>query len=212
LAYQLPELGYDYDALEPAIDAKTMLLHHSKHHEAYIHQLNMAIAPYAGLQDRTIEDLLTHVDEAPEEIRDVIRHCGGGHANHTLYWKTIGPPSSSKPIGVLSDSIKDSFGTLETLQEQMTEAAIKVFGSGWAFLAIDTGSMKLEVMSLPNQEVVIGHGKSALMACDVWEHSYYLKYENRRPEYLKAFWDVVQWDAVGQRLEIVLQPSLTLAT
>jgi Fe-Mn family superoxide dismutase len=211
LAYQLPELGYDYDALEPAIDVQTMMLHHSKHHQAYIHQLNMALAPYRKLQDRTIEDLLMHIDEAPEEIRAVIRNSGGGHANHELYWKTIGPPSGDKPMGILAEAIRQGFGSLESLQTQLTEAAVKVFGSGWAFLAIDPWTRKMEVMSLPNQDVVLLHGKSALLACDVWEHSYYLKYENRRPEYLKAFWDVVQWEAVSRRLESVLDQSLISA-
>jgi Fe-Mn family superoxide dismutase len=211
LAYQLPELGYDYDALEPAIDVQTMMLHHSKHHQAYIHQLNMALAPYRKLQDRTIEDLLMHIDEAPEEIRAVIRNSGGGHANHELYWKTIGPPSGDRPTGILAEAIRQGFGSLESLQTQLTEAAVKVFGSGWAFLAIDPWTRKMEVMSLPNQDVVLQHGKSALLACDVWEHSYYLKYENRRPEYLKAFWDVVQWEAVSRRLESVLDQSLISA-
>jgi Fe-Mn family superoxide dismutase len=211
LAYQLPELGYDYDALEPAIDAKTMMLHHSKHHQAYIHQLNMAIAPHPTLQDRSIEDLLMHIDDAPEEIREAIRNNGGGHANHELYWKTIGPPTGNGPTGALAEAILQGFGTLESLQEQLTNAAVHVFGSGWAFLAIDPSTRKMEVMSLPNQDVVILHGKSALLACDVWEHSYYLKYENRRPEYLKAFWDVVQWEAVSRRLESVLNQSLISA-
>jgi Fe-Mn family superoxide dismutase len=211
LAYQLPELGYDYDALEPAIDIQTMMLHHSKHHQAYIQQLNMALAPHRKLQDRSIEDLLMHIDEAPEEIRAVIHNNGGGHMNHELYWKTIGPPSGDKPTGVLAEAIRQGFGTLESLQEQLTNAAVQVFGSGWAFLAIDPSTRKMEVMSLPNQDVVILHGKSALLACDVWEHSYYLKYENRRPEYLKAFWDVVQWEAVSRRLESVLDQSLISA-
>jgi Fe-Mn family superoxide dismutase len=211
LAYQLPELGYDYDALEPAIDTRTMMLHHGKHHQAYIHQLNLAIAPHSNLQNRSIEDLLTHIDDAPEEIRGVIRNSGGGHANHELYWKTIGPPNGSKPAGVLAEAIRQGFGTLESLQEQLTNAAVKVFGSGWAFLAVDPLTRKMEVMSLPNQDVVILHGKSALLACDVWEHSYYLKYENRRPDYLKAFWDVVQWEAVSRRLESVLDQSLISA-
>jgi Fe-Mn family superoxide dismutase len=212
MAYELPELGYDYDALEPAIDTKTMMLHHGKHHQAYIHQLNMAIAPHKELQDRTVEDLLRHVDEAPEDIRTVIRNNAGGHANHLLYWKTIGPPSGDKPTGGLSEAIGRAFGTLESLQKELTDAAVKVFGSGWAFLAIDPATRKLEVMSLPNQDVVFLHGKTALLACDVWEHSYYLKYENRRPEYLKAFWDVVQWQAVSRRLESVLDHSLLSAT
>lgn len=211
MPYQLPELGYDYDALEPAIDARTMMLHHGKHHQAYIHQLNMAIAPYKELQDRSIEDLLTHIHDAPEEIRAVIRNSGGGHANHELHRKTIGPPSEEKPTGILAEAIRQGFGTLESLQDQLTEAAIKVFGSGWAFLAIDPQTRKMEVMGLPNQDVVVLHGKSALLACDVWEHSYYLKYENRRPEYLKAFWDVVQWEAVSRRLESVLDQSLISA-
>ena len=211
MAYQLPELGYDYDALEPAIDAKTMMLHHSKHHQSYIHQLNMAIAPHKVLQDRSIEDLLTHIDDAPEEIRAAIRNNGGGHVNHELYWKSIGPPNGNGPTRVLAEAIRQGFGTLESLQEELTKAALQVFGSGWAFLAIDPGTRKLEVMSLPNQDVVINHGKSALLACDVWEHSYYLKYENRRPEYLKAFWDVVQWEAVSRRLESVLDQSLISA-
>ena len=211
LAYQLPELGYDYDALEPAIDTQTMMLHHSKHHQAYIHQLNMVIAPHKALQDRSIEDLLTHIDEAPQEIRAVIRNNAGGHANHELYWKSIGPPNGNGPTRVLAEAIRQDFGTLESLQEELTKAALQVFGSGWAFLAIDPLTRKLEVMSLPNQDVVINHGKSALLACDVWEHSYYLKYENRRPEYLKAFWDVVQWEAVSRRLESVLDQSLISA-
>src|SRR5678815_1227507 len=135
MAYQLPELGYDYDALEPAIDARTMMLHHSKHHQAYIHQLNMAIAPHRNLQDRSIEDLLIHIDEAPEEIRGVILECGGGHANHELYWKTIGPPCGDKPVGILEEAIRQRFGTLESLKKELTEAAARVFGSGWAFLA-----------------------------------------------------------------------------
>jgi Fe-Mn family superoxide dismutase len=211
VAYQLPELGYDYDALEPAIDTKTMMLHHGKHHQAYIHQLNMAIAPYKELQDRTIEDLLMHIDDAPEEIRGVIRNSGGGHANHELYWKTIGPPSPVQPTGVLAEGIRQGFGSLELMQEQLTTAAMQISGSGWAFLTIDPRTRRMEVMTLPNQEVVIHHQKSALLALDVWEHSYYLKYENRRAEYLKAFWDVVQWEAVSRRLETVLDQSLISA-
>ena len=211
MAYQLPELGYDYDALEPAIDTRTMMLHHSKHHQAYIHQLNMAIAPHRNLQDRSIEDLLIHIDEAPEEIRGVILECGGGHANHELYWKTIGPPCGDKPVGILAEAIRQRFGTMESLMKELTEAALRVFGSGWAFLAANPRTQKLEVLSLPNQDVVFLHGKSALLTCDVWEHSYYLKYENRRPEYLKAFWDVVQWEAVSRRFESVLEQSLISA-
>jgi len=209
MAYQLTELAYDYDALEPSIDTNTMRLHHGKHHQTYIHQLNLAIAPYPELQDRTIEDLLLHIQDAPEEIRAEIRNNGGGHFNHELFWKTIGPPNGIQPAGALAIAIQEGFGSLATLQDQLTEAAIKVFGSGWAFLVVNPETRKLEIMSLPNQDVAIYHGRTALLACDVWEHSYYLKHENRRAEYLKAFWDVVQWKAVDERFENVLQGSLT---
>lgn len=209
MAYEISSLGYDYDALEPAIDTRTMKLHHDQHHRAYVDQLNKAIAPFPKLNNRPIEDLLIHLNDIPEEVRATVRNCGGGHVNHELFWKTIGPPTVVKPHGGLAESIKEAFGTVDKLQDQMTAAAGKVFGSGWTFLAIDPGTGKLEIMSLPNQDVVMLHGKSALLACDVWEHSYYLKYENRRPEYLKAFWDVVQWEAVCGRFDSVLKKSLT---
>jgi len=189
-----------------------MRLHHDTYHRAYIEQLNAAIAPYPKLNNRTIEDLLLHLNDMPEEIRTTVRNSGGGHVNHELFWKTIGPSKGTAPQGALSDKINACFGNLESLQQRLTEAALKMFGSGWAFLAMEPSTGKLEVMSLPNQDVVLLHGKTALMACDVWEHSYYLRYENRRPEYLKAFWDVVQWQAVSRRLEDVLQKSLSVAT
>jgi Fe-Mn family superoxide dismutase len=212
LAFELSKLGYDYDALEPAIDARTMRLHHDEHHRAYIEKLNKALAPFPKLKNRTIEDLLLHLDDVPEEIRTTVRNSGGGHLNHELFWKTIGPPAGAAPQGALADGIHASFGNLESLQQRLTEAALKVFGSGWAFLAMEPATGKLEVVSLPNQDVVMLHGKTALLACDVWEHSYYLKYENRRPEYLKAFWDVVQWQTVSLRLEDMIQKSLSVAT
>ena len=209
MAYQLSNLGYDYDALEPAIDTQTMKLHHDVHHRAYVDQLNKALAHYPDLQNKTIEDLLMQINEVPKEIRTTVRNSGGGHANHELFWKNIGPPNRVKPTGGLAESIREGFGTVDTLQDQMTAAALKVFGSGWTFLAIDPATGKLEIMSLPNQDVVMLYGKSPLLACDVWEHSYYLKYENRRPEYLKAFWDVVQWEAVSGRFDSVLRKSLS---
>jgi len=212
LAFALSNLDYDYEALEPSIDAKTMRLHHDEHHRAYIEQLNAAIAPYPKLNNRTIEDLLLHLNDMPEEIRTTVRNSGGGHVNHELFWKTIGPPTGTAPQGALLDRINASFGSLKSLQQRLTEVALKMFGSGWAFLAMEPSTGKLEVMSLPNQDVVMLHGKTALMACDVWEHSYYLRYENRRPDYLKAFWDVVQWQAVSRRFEDVLQKSLSVAT
>ena len=201
MPYQLPALGYSYDALEPCIDAATMRLHHDKHHQGYIDLLNKTLANYPELANTPIEDLLENLSDVPEEIRAAVRNSGGGHANHQLLWKVIGPPNASKPKGMLAEAIKTDFGTFENLQEKLTEAATKVFGSGWAFLAIDPKSQKIEIMSLPNQDSPLLNGKSGLLACDVWEHSYYLKYQNRRPDYLKAWWSVVQWDAVNSRLE-----------
>jgi Fe-Mn family superoxide dismutase len=201
MAYQLPALGYSYDALEPFIDAETMRLHHDKHHQGYVDMLNKAIANYPWFANVTIEDLLEHLNDVPNEIRTAVRNSGGGHANHQLFWKVIGPPNDAKPKGALAEAIKNDFGTFESLQERLTEAATKVFGSGWAFLAIDPKTQRLEVMSLPNQDSPLLTGKSALLACDVWEHSYYLKYHNLRPDYLKAWWNVVQWDEVSRRLE-----------
>lgn len=208
MAYQLPALGYSYDALEPFIDAETMRLHHDKHHQGYVDMLNKAIANYPAFANTTIEDLLAHLNAVPEEIRTTVRNSGGGHANHQLFWRVIGPPNGAKPEGVLAEAIKNDFGTFESLQERLTEAATKVFGSGWAFLATDPKTQRLEVMSLPNQDSPLLTGKSGLLACDVWEHSYYLKYHNRRPDYLKAWWSVVQWDEVSRSLESLRHEAL----
>lgn len=201
MAYQLPALGYAYDALEPYIDAETMQLHHGKHHQGYVDLLNSAIANYPQYDNTTIEDLLEHLNDVPEEIRAAVRNSGGGHANHQLLWTVIGPPNDAKPIGMLADAIKKDFGTLENLKDEFTEAATKVFGSGWACLAANPKTHQLEVMSLPNQDSPLLSGKRGLLACDVWEHSYYLQYQNRRPDYLKAWWNVVQWNTVNRRLE-----------
>ncbi len=208
VAYQLPALGYSYDALEPFIDAETMQLHHQKHHQGYVDLLNQAIARYPQFDNMPIEDLLEHLNEVPEDIRAEIRSSGGGHANHQLLWKVIGPPNGSKPTSMLAEAIKEDFGTFQNLQEQLTDAASNVFGSGWAFLALDAMSQKLEVMSLPNQNSPLLYGKSPLLACDVWEHSYYLKYQSHRAAYLNAWWNVVQWDAVNTRLESVRHEAL----
>jgi len=200
VAYQLPALGYAYDALEPYIDAETMRLHHDEHHRTYVSLLNSAIANYPQFDNTTVEDLLGHLNDVPEEIRALVRNSAGGHANHQLLWQIIGRPNGAKPTGMIADAIQNDFGTFENLQEKLTEAATKVFGSGWAFLAIDPRNCRLEIMSLPNQDSPLLRGKDVLLACDVWEHSYYLKYRNRRPDYLKAWWNVVQWDAVSSRL------------
>jgi superoxide dismutase, Fe-Mn family len=211
VAYQLPALGYSYDALEPCIDAETMRLHHDTHHQGYVDSLNKAIADYPQFDNTSIGEILANLNEVPEEIRAAVRNSGGGHANHELLWKIIGPPNGAKPEGALADKIANDFGSFESLQEKLTEAATKVFGSGWAFLAIDPKNWKLEVMSLPNQDSPLLHGKPALLACDVWEHSYYLKYRNRRPEYLQAWWNVVQWDAVKSRFESFQHEALVTA-
>jgi Fe-Mn family superoxide dismutase len=200
VAYQLPVLGYAYDALEPYIDAETMRLHHDEHHRTYVNLLNSAIANYPQFDNTTVEDLLAYLNDVPEEIRALVRNSAGGHANHQLLWQIIGPPNGAKPTGMIADAIQNDFGTFENLQEKLTEAATKVFGSGWAFLAIDPRNCRLEIMSLPNQDSPLLRSKDVLLACDVWEHSYYLKYRNRRPDYLKAWWNVVQWDAVSSRL------------
>lgn len=208
MAYQLPPLDYSYDALEPYVDAETMRLHHDKHHQGYVDSLNKAIANYPQFDNTTIEVLLEHLSDVPEEIRVAVRNSGGGHANHQLLWKVIGPPNRAKPRGSIAEAIRNNFGTFENLQEQLTEAAAHVFGSGWVFLAADPRSQKLEVMSLSDQDSPLLNGKSALLACDVWEHSYYLKYQNRRPDYLRAWWSVVQWDEVNRRLESLLHETL----
>ena len=208
MAYQLPALAYSYDALEPFIDAETMRLHHDKHHQGYVDTLNKAIVNYPQFDNTTIEDLLKHLSDVPEDIRAAVRNSGGGHSNHQLFWKVIGPPNGAKPKGVLAEAIKNDFGTFESLQERLIEAATKVFGSGWAFLATDPKTQRLEVMSLPNQDSPLLTGKSALLACDVWEHSYYLKYHNRRPDYLESWWNVIQWDEVSSRLESLRHEAL----
>ena len=205
MAYQLPPLPYPYDALEPYIDAETMRLHHDKHHQAYIDAVNKAIEPYPQFANIIIEDLLRHLNDVPEEIRTTVRNNGGGHANHQFFWKVIGPPNGGRPAGALAESITRDFGSFDAFQSQFTDAATKHFGSGWAFLVVDPPTKKLEIMTTPNQDSVLLHGKPGLLACDVWEHSYYLKYQNRRPEYLKSWWNVVNWPVVSSRYEHFLE-------
>ena len=202
MAYQLPVLRYSYNELEPYIDAETMRLHHDRHHQAYIDQLNKTIEGHSQYNKTTIEDLLGHLDDVPGEIRDSVRHSGGGHANHQLLWEVIGPPNRGTPKGLLAEALRTDFGSFTDFQNKFNEAAGKVFGSGWVFLAADPKTHKLEIMSLPNQDSPLMTGKSPLLACDLWEHSYYLNYQNRRPDYVKAWWSVVQWEAVESRLAI----------
>lgn len=208
MAYELPALEYPYDALEPCIDAETMRLHHDKHHQGYVDLLNKTVENYPQLDNTSVEDLLEHLNDVPEEIRAAVRHSAGGHANHQLLWQVIGKPQGAKPTGMIAHAIKNDFDTFENFQERLTEAATEVFGSGWTFLTIDPKSWKLRIMSLPDQDSPLLTCRSPLLACDLWEHSYYLKYQNRRADYLKAWWNVVQWDAVNSRLERIRHEAL----
>jgi superoxide dismutase, Fe-Mn family len=203
MAYKLLPLRFAYDALDPSIDAETMELHHDKHHQTYVDSLNKAIEPYPQLADLTIEDLLRRLDQVPEESRTAVRNHGGGHANHQLFWEILGPKAGQSPKGAIADALTKHFGSFAKFQSLFTDAATKHFGSGWAFLVVNPATEGLEIMALPNQDSVLLHGKPALLCCDVWEHAYYLKYRNRRQDYLLAWWNVVAWDVVDERLQAV---------
>ncbi len=202
MAYELPELGYGYDALEPHIDARTMEIHHSKHHAAYISKVNAAIAGNAALEAKSIEELISNLGEVPEDIRGAVRNHGGGHANHSLFWKVIAPGGATAPSGELAAAIEESFSSLEAMKEEFANAAATRFGSGWAWLGMKCDG-KLCVNSSANQdsplmgEIAGTCGCTPLLGLDVWEHAYYLNYQNRRPDYISAFWNVVNWDVVA---------------
>ena len=209
MAYTLPKLPYAFDALEPNIDAQTMEIHHDKHHAAYVSKLNAAIEGKADLESKSIEDLIGNLSAVPEDIRNAVRNNGGGHYNHSLFWNVIGPNSEGKPEGDLADAITKDFGGFDTLKEKFSTAAATRFGSGWAWLAVGDG--KLFVCSTPNQDnpaMDIAESKGIpILTLDVWEHAYYLKYQNRRPEYISAFWNIVDWKAVAKLYKSVLQSS-----
>jgi Fe-Mn family superoxide dismutase len=208
MAYKVPPLRFAYDALAPHIDAETMELHHDRHHQAYVDNLNKAIEPYPQLADLTIDDLLCRLDQVPEAIRTAVRNHGGGHANHEFFWDILGPKAGGAPKGAIADAITKDFGSFERFQSLFADVAAKHFGSGWAFLVGNPTTRRLEIMSLPDQDSVLLHGKRGLLCCDVWEHAYYLRYRNRRPDYLKAWWNVVAWDVVDERLHnFVLETS-----
>jgi Fe-Mn family superoxide dismutase len=198
MAYSLPDLPYDYSALEPHIDAKTMEIHHTKHHQTYVDKLNAAIEGKDGLQYDNVDDLLRNFDSVPEDVKGPVRNHGGGHSNHTLFWSIMGPDGGGEPSGDVASGIDDAFGSFKEFQEKFSAAATAHFGSGWAWLVSDGG--KLDVISLPNQDSPLMTGKTPLLGLDVWEHAYYLKYQNKRPDYIEAWWNVVNWDAVNQRL------------
>jgi Fe-Mn family superoxide dismutase len=198
MAYSVPDLGYAFDALEPHIDARTMEIHHDKHHAAYVTNLNAALEGTEWM-DRPIDSVLSSLEILPEDKRAAVRNNGGGHANHTLFWEIMGPDGGGEPSGDLAAAITDTFGSLDDLKAQVTDAGVKRFGSGWSWLVWDgTG---LAVLSTPNQDSPVMEGKTPILGVDVWEHAYYLNYQNRRPDYLAAWWNVVDWSAVGAKFE-----------
>ena len=197
MAFSLPPLPYDYAALEPHVDEQTMRIHHDKHHATYVNNLNAALENQPELQNRSIEELLRDINSVPENIRTAVRNNGGGHANHTLFWEIMGPNGGGQPTGELAEAINQAFGSFEAFKEQFAKAATTRFGSGWAWLLADGG--KLEITSTANQDNPIMEGRTAILGLDVWEHAYYLKYQNRRPDYISAWWNAVNWDAVSQR-------------
>lgn len=196
MSHQLPDLPYAKDALEPHIDAQTMEIHHGKHHNTYITKLNAALEGHGDLADKSIEDLIANLDAVPEAIRGPVRNNGGGHANHSLFWKILGPNGGGEPGGELGDAIKGAFGSFQTFQEKFEAAGAGRFGSGWAWLIVGNDG-KLAITSTPNQDSPIMDGDKPILGVDVWEHAYYLKYQNRRPDYLKAVWNVINWEAVA---------------
>lgn len=197
MAYSLPDLPYAYDALEPHIDAKTMEIHHSKHHQAYITKANAALEG-TDLADKDIVDLMKDLSSVPADIQGPVRNNGGGHANHSLFWTVLSPNGGGDPSGELADAINSAFGSLDALKEQFNAAAATRFGSGWAWVSVNAdGSLVVE--STPNQDTPLSEGRTPILGLDVWEHAYYLNYQNRRPDYIAAFWNVVNWDEVARR-------------
>lgn len=197
MAYSLPELPFAYDALEQNIDAQTMEIHHTKHHQAYINKVNAAIAGNSDLESKSIEDLVRDLASVPEEIRGAVRNNGGGHANHSLFWTILCPNGGGTPSGEVGDAINAKFGSFDNFKTEFSNAAATRFGSGWAWLSVDNGTLVVE--STPNQDTPLSEGRTPILGLDVWEHAYYLKYQNKRPDYVAAFWNVVNWDEVSKR-------------
>ncbi|GMA49571.1 superoxide dismutase [Mn] [Alicyclobacillus contaminans] len=199
MAHELPPLPYAYNALEPHIDELTMQIHHDRHHATYVNNLNAALEGHADLQNKPLNDLLASLDSVPESIRTAVRNNGGGHANHTLFWEILSPNGGGEPTGAVADAINATFGSFENFKAEFTKAATGRFGSGWAWLVVDNG--KLAITSTPNQDSPLMEGKTPILGLDVWEHAYYLKYQNKRPDYIAAFWNVVNWAEVNKRYE-----------
>lgn len=203
MLFVLPELSYAYDALEPHIDAQTMEIHHSKHHAGYVSKLNAALEGYPDLQTKGIEDILADLGSVPEEIRTAVRNSGGGHANHTLFWNVMGPGGGGDPGGVLANAISSTFSSIDGFKDKFSAAAATRFGSGWAWLVVGSGG-NLEILSTPNQDTPLSEGLRPILGLDVWEHAYYLKYQNRRPDYIAAWWNVINWSQVEANYEAVV--------
>jgi Fe-Mn family superoxide dismutase len=197
MAFTLPALPYAFDALEPHIDAKTMEIHHGKHHQAYVNNLNAAIEKAPELAGKSLDDLMRGIDSVPEAVRTAVRNNGGGHWNHSFFWKLMGPNAGGNPSGDVGKAIDDAFGSFDKFKEQFAAAGAGRFGSGWAWLINDGG--KLSIASTPNQDNPLMEGKNAILGVDVWEHAYYLKYQNRRPDYISAWWNVVNWQEVEKK-------------
>lgn len=196
MTYTLPDLPYAFDALEPYIDEETMHLHHDKHHNTYVTNLNAAIEKYPELGEKTIEELLSDMDAIASDIQTAVRNNGGGHANHSFFWKIMAPNAGGEPTGAIKDAINETFGDFATFKEEFKKAAAGRFGSGWAWLVLEDG--KLAITSTANQDSPLMEGKKPVLGLDVWEHAYYLKYKNVRPDYIEAFWNVVNWDEVNK--------------
>jgi Fe-Mn family superoxide dismutase len=199
MAYELPQLPYAYDALEPHIDKETMNIHHTKHHNAYVTNLNNALAGHDDLLSKSVEELIANLDAVPESARTAVRNNGGGHANHSLFWELLSADGGGNPSGALAEAIDAKFGSYDAFKEEFAKAATTRFGSGWAWLSLNNG--ELELTSTPNQDSPIMEGNTPLLGLDVWEHAYYLNYQNRRPDYIAAFWNVVNWAEVSKRFE-----------
>lgn len=201
--FTLPPLPYAFDALEPHIDAKTMELHHGKHHKTYVDRLNAAVAKQPSLASTPLPQLLAALDRLPQDVRSDIRNNGGGHANHTMFWEIMAPNAGGAPKDALAEALTRAYGSVDDFKRRFNEAAAKHFGSGWVFLVMDSSGRSLEIKTLPNQDSPMLQGDNTLMGNDLWEHAYYLKYNNRRDEYLNAWWNIVNWDAVNRRYEAI---------
>ena len=202
MTFTLPDLPYDFSALEPNIDTRTMAVHHDKHHAGYVNNLNKALEGYDELQDKSALELIANLDDVPEKIRTAVRNNGGGHVNHSMFWPSMSPDGGGEPKGKLAEAINAAFGSFESFKEQFTQAAMTRFGSGWAWLCVDADS-GLVITSTPNQDNPINDGLVPILGLDVWEHAYYLKYENRRAEYIASWWNVVNWSDVSSNLSLV---------